>query len=212
MIKDKKSETKLYLGCGSNPIKGFINCDIQKLPGVDLVFDCADLSRFETNSVSLIFGNSFFEHLYLYQQAPFLRECFRVLNKDGILIFTGIPDFDLIAQLYLDSKPGLKPFNGVFNLPQVYRLTHGDFEEDGKACIPQMHKTLFNKDHLEKLFNAVDFTSHMIFNYKFPGEQYDISMCVVAYKNPGHKGKNIKAVMRSLSRFFEEPEDIINKF
>jgi len=46
-VKMKKSGLKLNLGCGRLIKTGYTNCDIQKYPGVDKVFDCSSLASFK---------------------------------------------------------------------------------------------------------------------------------------------------------------------
>jgi len=173
---------KLNLGCGKFPIHEFINCDIQKYPGVDKVMDCQNLTCFSDNCAELIFNSSFFEHLYIAQHASFLEHCFRVLRKGGALIMLGIPDFEETARCYLAKKAGLRPFGGTFDLYQAYRLTHGDFESEEGSSVPQMHKTLFDKDTLNAIFATSNFPHYRVFRYKFQDEQYPLSLGVVASK------------------------------
>ena len=199
---------KLHLGCGKNPIKGFVNCDIQDLPGVDKIMDCADLRIFENLSADLIFAHSFFEHLYCYQHSLFLSECKRVMKKEGLLFLLGIPDFEKVCDLYLNKKPGIPPFGGTFNLYQSYRLTHGDYEGEGKASIPQLHKALFDKPSLWALFKTIGFNTVFIFNYTFPKEQYKIPIGIIASKeNKIYKDKLI-SLISPFKDFFDNYREI----
>jgi len=173
---------KLNLGCGKDIKKGFINCDIQRYPGVDKVFDCSNLKVFKNDSADFIFCHSFFEHLYLYQQYPFLNECYRVLTDSGYLLVLGIPDFHAISKAYIRSLEGVAPFGGTFDLYQAYRLTHGDFEGNSRANIPQMHKTIFDNTSLSNLLKQSKFPYFNIFNYKFPGEYLELAIGFFAKK------------------------------
>ena len=74
---------RLHLGCGQAPIPGWLNIDVQALPGVDRVLDVREGLPFE--NVSSIFGEHFLEHLELDEGLACLRECRRVLSDEGIL-------------------------------------------------------------------------------------------------------------------------------
>lgn len=74
---------RLHLGCGQAPIPGWLNVDVQALPGVDRVLDVRDGLPFE--NVASIFGEHFLEHLELEEGLACLAECRRVLADDGVL-------------------------------------------------------------------------------------------------------------------------------
>jgi len=194
----KGNNLRLHVGSGKDHIKGMINCDVQQIDGVDLVMDCAKFDNVKNECVSHIFGHSFFEHLYDYQQITFLRSCNRILNNKGVLVLLGIPDFDKVAELYYKKAKGIKPFGDTFDLYQAYRLTHGDCEENDLASIPQMHKTLFNKDKLTRLLLGCGFSEHSVFNYCHPNEQYKLTIGVVAWKN---RKENKESPKKILSRY-----------
>lgn len=202
----KKQNNRLHLGCGKDIIKGMINCDIQSLWGVDYVMDCSNLTQIKDKSVSLIFAHSFFEHLYLYQQDPFLQQCRRVLNDNGVMVLLGIPDFEKVAELYVKKADAVKPFEGEFSLYQVYRLTHGDYEEEKKASIPQLHKTLFDKVLISELLEMSGFADYSIFNYKPPNEQYKLAIGVVVRKKRSIRPKAVKEVLSEFKKYINDFE------
>jgi predicted SAM-dependent methyltransferase len=74
---------KIHVGCGSAILPGWLNIDIEALPGVDLVHDVRDGLPFE--DVGLIFAEHFIEHLDFEAGFAFMRECRRVLNNGGVL-------------------------------------------------------------------------------------------------------------------------------
>jgi len=204
----KKSGLKLNLGCGRLIKTGYINCDIQKYPGVDKVFDCSSLAPFRNNSVDLIFCHSFFEHLYIYQQEAFLQDCKRVLSESGRLIILGIPDFEMVCKLYLGKFEGQPPFRGTFGLYQAYRLTHGDYEEKGRAVIPQAHKTLFDKEYLSKIFKHVFSENCYRFSYNFPTEQFQVALGVVAFKNKPPADLSLVEILSEFSDYIDHLNSI----
>ena len=197
-------DLKLNIGCGKNIRTGFVNCDIQKYPGVDRVMDCSTLSYFKDKSAGLIFADAFLEHLYQYQQGLFLRECKRVLQNNGLLLILNLPDFREIARLYYLRMPGEREFGGTFNLYQAYRLTHGDFENEEKESIPQLHKCLFDKESINKLFDYSGFNYFRTFNYKTPGARYEISMGAIAWKSDKLTEEQIKKELANFNDSFDD--------
>ena len=74
---------RVNIGCGRNPIKGFVNVDFRRNPGVDLV---ADISRlpFARGSLGLVYASHVLEHVVHLDDA--MREIHRVLRPDGVLL------------------------------------------------------------------------------------------------------------------------------
>jgi predicted SAM-dependent methyltransferase len=202
-LKLPKDIEKLNVGCGKDTKKGFLNIDIMDLPGVDICIDAANLSGFKANSFKVIFCHSFFEHLYIYQQKPFLRECRRILKDDGYLVILGIPNFAKISECYSNFTPAQPTFGTGFSLYQAYRLTHGDFEDGKSACIPQMHKALFDREVLEDTFEEMDWASFVVFNYDFPGEKEELSLGVVAFKQEFPDQVSIKDCLLEFAPYIE---------
>lgn len=205
-----KKHLKLNLGCGDDYRKEYVNCDIVGNKKTDLIMDCSSLEVFNSDSADLIFCHSFFEHLYIYQQDLFLKECKRVLNKTGVLLILGIPDFWAIAKTYVNHKAGINPFKGTFNLYQVYRLTHGDFEGNGKAYIPQMHKTIFDLSSLYELMGRAKFPYFQIINYAYPNEQYQLNFCLIASKEKRPDKAKLKQILIEQNRYIGDIENITN--
>ncbi|HYC89263.1 MAG TPA: methyltransferase domain-containing protein [Thermoanaerobaculia bacterium] len=92
-MRDTDARMRLHLGCGSVILPGWINIDLDPLPGVDRQLDVRDGLPFE--NVSAIFAEHFIEHLDRDEGAALLRECRRVLAPDGILRLT-TPNLDWV--------------------------------------------------------------------------------------------------------------------
>lgn len=72
---------RLQVGCGASPIAGWINVDVQQLPGVDLVLDVREGIPFR--DLAAIFAEHFLEHLTVEEALDFLGEARAALASDG---------------------------------------------------------------------------------------------------------------------------------
>lgn len=94
---------RLHIG-GLEARPGWTLIDIQPGPGVDVVGDCTDLSRFADGSAAEIYASHVLEHLGFREQLPrALAECHRVLAPDGVLRI-GVPDMEAVCRLALDPR------------------------------------------------------------------------------------------------------------
>ncbi len=89
--------TFLNLGCGTQPIAGFVNIDRE--PGGDVVLDVTAGLPYADNTVDGIYSEHFIEHLSQGEGAALLRECRRVL-RPGAVVRVATPDLDEIVQRY----------------------------------------------------------------------------------------------------------------
>ena len=77
---------KLNLGCAKNirsHDEGWVNCDINEGPGVDVGFDANNHFPFPDGYFSEIYASHIFEHLTNFPNA--VKECARVLKKGGLM-------------------------------------------------------------------------------------------------------------------------------
>ncbi|MEM7048614.1 MAG: methyltransferase domain-containing protein [Acidobacteriota bacterium] len=74
---------KLHIGAGKLRLEGWVNIDIQALPGVDVVADVTEGLDFR--NVEAVYAEHFLEHLDIQAALAFLLECHRVLRPDGWL-------------------------------------------------------------------------------------------------------------------------------
>jgi predicted SAM-dependent methyltransferase len=88
-------------GCGPSPLPGWINVDIARWPGVEIIWDLRRGLPFPDESCAALFGEHVIEHVPKEDAEKLLRECHRVLQKDGVLRLS-TPD----AGRYLRSYAG----------------------------------------------------------------------------------------------------------
>lgn len=173
---------KYHFGCGTDILPGYVNCDTQDFPGVDLV---TDLSRPNlSDGVGEVFSNAFYEHLYLKDRVPHLRSVYKSLSDTGIINYMGMPFFPGIADAYLHGAPGTIRGQS-FDLYHVYRYTHGAPEETGEY-LPQLHKGLFDVPEIDRIFEEVGIDYAAVYKYCYPGESTNTKVTFGIYLGKGY--------------------------
>lgn len=94
----------LHVGCGRERLEGWVNIDIQDLPGVDVVADVTE--GLEFRQARAVFAEHFLEHLSLEQALGFLEESRRALGAEGWLRLT-TPNLEWVWQTHY--TPGAPP-------------------------------------------------------------------------------------------------------
>lgn len=178
----KSGAVRLHLGCGNKRFEDMLNCEYRVTDAADVVMDCGKLNKFKDDSCSIIFSHAFFEHLYRNQHKPLMEACHKKLNKDGVLLFIGIPDFEEIARSYLK---GAEHNGELFDLFNVYRYTHGHPEMANEYWLEQLHKALFDKVYIATLLKEANFKTFKVFNYAYPGEDISLNLGFIALKRDG---------------------------
>lgn len=74
---------RLHVGAGRERLEGWVNIDIQDLPGVDVVADVTEGLDFR--NAEAVYAEHFLEHLRVDQGIDFLAECHRCLAPGGLL-------------------------------------------------------------------------------------------------------------------------------
>ena len=106
-------KTFLHVGCGpqnKSQIKGFnndnwkeIRFDIDKNVNPDLEGTITDMSLVETGSVDAIYSSHNIDHIYPHEVLIALKEFYRVLNDDGIVVIT-CPDLQSVCEAVVNDK------------------------------------------------------------------------------------------------------------
>ena len=194
---------RLQLGAGPRPFDGFVNIDPR--PGPGIVRGEAHRLPYADGTVEMIFSNAMFEHIYLVQQMLAVKEWARVLTPDGVAVVLGLPDFEMIARLYLARASGVK--REVFDAFEVYRYTHGFPEATQPAdwvnwssvehlndapveWLPQLHKGIFDARGVRELCDVAGLQV-AIWRYCSPGEVHPLSLAVLA----GHRMHDLSTLM-----------------
>src|SRR5689334_23311030 len=102
---------RLHIG-GKVRAEGWTVLDITPAPHVDIIGDCADLSRLDDESCAVIYASHVVEHLGYSDTLPkALAGFYRVLAPGGHLM-VGVPDMEMLCRLFL--SPELKPDERFF--------------------------------------------------------------------------------------------------
>ena len=101
----KKKDILLNLGCGPFGLPGeWINLDLFPIKNVYLPTDCRKKLPLADESCKGIHVEMFMEHLDPTDELPyFLKECFRVLQNNGVLRII-VPDASLFLKAYFDES------------------------------------------------------------------------------------------------------------
>ena len=143
---------RLHLGCGQSPIPGWINIDVQELPGVDRVIDVRNGLPFE--NVAAVYGEHFLEHLDLEDGLWCLVECRRVLAPDGVVrISTPNLDWVLATHYRMGGWPGGEQ-DAVIDCLRMNRAFHG-----------WGHRFLYNRHTLTAALRAAGFAHVTMHSY-----------------------------------------------
>ena len=106
-------KTLLNVGCGwsnKSQIKGFnndnwkeIRLDIDSAVKPDVVGSSTDMSLIETASVDAVYSSYNLDHIYPHEVPIALKEFYRVLNEDGIVVVR-CPDIQTVCELIAQDK------------------------------------------------------------------------------------------------------------
>ena len=106
-------KTFLHVGCGpqnDSKIKGFdnddwkeIRFDIDENVNPDIVGTLTNMKLVKTGSVDAVYSSHNIEHIYPHEVRIALKEFYRVLKDDGIVVIT-CPDLQSICEAVVNDK------------------------------------------------------------------------------------------------------------
>lgn len=112
--------TKLHIGCGPIHLDGWVNIDKERSHDPDIWCDAEDLDSvmaagkrlFDDNSVDLVFGCHFLEHLPWPSVVEiFLSSTHKILKPGGTMRIV-VPDLMKVAKMYVRGE-ALKDIYGI---------------------------------------------------------------------------------------------------
>ena len=90
---------RLHIGSGKARLEGWVNIDLQAIPGVDVVADVTKGLRFK--DAEAVFAEHFLEHLAISDAIDFLLEAHRVLVPGGWMRLS-TPNLDWVWSTHYD--------------------------------------------------------------------------------------------------------------
>ena len=138
------SMIKINIGCGwRNFGDDWVHIDGGDYEHLDYR-DITNLSQFDDNSVDLIYASHVIEYFDREEVVPLLEEWKRVLKPYGVLRLA-VPNFPVLAQLYLDKK---------IKLENILGPLYGRMPMDTETIY---HKTTYDFISLASLLGGLDF-------------------------------------------------------
>ena len=113
----------VHLGSGGLRIDGFLNVD------ADFAIDCDVVARTERlklprGSVGCIYASHLFEHVERRRMPDVLKNWFDTLQPGGKL-YLCVPDFEILARLYLETLPACTTEAGCQKIDLITRVIYG---------------------------------------------------------------------------------------
>jgi hypothetical protein len=120
LFSGRKGPVRLHVGAGDKRLPGWVNVDLKRLPGVDVVADVTKGLRF--SDVEAVFAEHFLEHLAVEDALAFLGEAHRVLVPGGWLRLS-TPNLDWVWATHYrhDAAAAEKPIMAI----KLNRAFHG---------------------------------------------------------------------------------------
>jgi len=182
-------KTFLHVGCGpkdKSQLKGFnnnswkeIRFDIDKNVNPDIEGTLTDMNLVETGSVDAIYSSHNIEHIFPHEVPIALKEFYRVLKDDGIVVIE-CPDLQAVCELVAKDKL-LEPF---YESPTGYKISPIDVLYGWRLAISQgneymAHKGGFTYSTLDSTFFNAGFKARYGGRFQQRGEY---NLWLVAFK------------------------------
>ena len=159
-------KTFLHVGCGrknKSRCKGFnndnwreIRFDIDKNVNPDIVGTLTDMKSVETGSVDAVYSAYNIDHIYSHQVPIALREFYRVLKEDGIVVIT-CPDLQSAGEALTQDKLFETLYEGQ-NVPvTAFDVLYGHRETTADGNVFMIHKGGFTYSTLDRAFKKAGF-------------------------------------------------------
>ena len=169
-------KTFLHVGCGpenKSSCLGFnndnwkeIRFDIDKNVNPDIVGTLTDMQSVETGSVDAVYSSHNIEHIFPHEVPIALREFYRVLKEDGIVVIT-CPDLQSAGEALTQDKLFETLYEGK-SVPEGYKIPvtafdvlfgHRETTADGNVYM--IHKGGFTYSVLDKAFYEAGFKARV---------------------------------------------------
>lgn len=134
---------KLHVGCGDVILPGWINVDLENLPGIDLQDDIRELGKIKDETCDIIYASHVLEHVGRNEFEDVIKTWNKKLKVGGILRIA-VPDFEKVIEWY--KKKG--------NILDVTGLVSG-----GQKTKYDYHQMIFDKKFLSQVLKKCGFNN-----------------------------------------------------
>ena len=159
-------KTFLHVGCGpqnKSQIKGFnndswkeIRFDIDINVNPDIVGTLTDMKSVETGSVDAVYSSHNIEHIFPHEVPIALKEFYRVLKEDGIVVIT-CPDLQSAGEAIAQDKLFESLYESTMGSVTAFDILYGHRKTTADGNIYMIHKGGFTYSLLNSAFYEAGF-------------------------------------------------------
>lgn len=163
---EKDGVKKLQIGCGTNPLEGWLNTDLTYKKNLIAYLDAGKRFPLEDETFQLIYSEHIFEHLNFKQGLNMLRECYRILKPGGQLRLA-TPDMDFLMALHNEPQKPIHKDYIKWSTNRFIPDISNSFEEN--AYLPAFvinnffrdwgHQIVYNYESLELILKKTGFSN-----------------------------------------------------
>lgn len=161
----KYAHRKLQIGCGGNILHGWLNSDLVPDNSQIALIDASKPFPIQSSTFDLVYSEHLFEHLDIYGQLNYLRECLRIL-KPGGKIRIATPDFDFLIDLAKPELSDIQKKHLQFNsdiflkqIPEELRNSHLPVYVINNYVRDWGHQMIHNVSSLRSLLEYAGFNN-----------------------------------------------------
>ena len=159
-------KTFLHVGCGpqkKSQIQWFnkdswkeIRFDIDKNVNPDIVGTLTDMKSVETGSVDAIYSSHNIEHIFPHEVPIALKEFYRVLKEDGIVVIT-CPDLQSAGEAIVQDKLFESLYESTMGSVTAFDILYGHRKTTADGNVFMIHKGGFTYSSLNSSFFKAGF-------------------------------------------------------
>lgn len=163
-------KTFLHVGCGYNDKSNCLGfegddwketrLDIDKDVSPDILGTLTDMNTVATGSVDAIYSSHSIEHIFPHEIAIALKEFYRVLNDDGIVVIT-CPDIQSVGEALTQDKLLEPIYESPMGPVTPFDILYGHRETTTDGNIFMVHKSGFTYSILDKVFSEAGFLARV---------------------------------------------------
>ena len=163
-----------------------IRLDIDENVNPDIVGTLTDMKLVETGSVDAVYSSHNIEHIFPHEVPIALREFYRVLKEDGIVVIT-CPDIQSVGEALTQDKLFETLYESPMGPVTAFDILYGHRKTTVDGNIFMVHKGGFTYSTLDTKFKEAGFK--MKYGGRRPGA---FDLYIVAFKQKKSEEEVIK--------------------